>query len=884
MSFLISGIENKRGGRDASPDTLRRMGCTLCPLDKAELDSPKMDASGTETPNLYVLGEGPGAQEDEEGEAFVGLSGRFLKENLTAAIVEHAPEAYVQFLDTEPRNYQEITKLSCRFNNAIRCRPPNNRVPAWHEVECCRGYVETDIERSKPVVILALGETAFNWVLGGQGRKIMKWRGRLMPVRVGNHECFMLATAHPAYVVRAKRKNKGVAQEELMFKRDLDIAVRHAWNPAGIPKYLTVADMEQSSVQFTGHVPGELREIEQTLKLFNKESFVGYDIETDSDEDSKDRSLRPYGDGAKLLSISISNGEKTLCIGLGHQETSWSAKQREELTSLLVRFFTNKEGPVKVAHNLSFEVEWLAVLWGDSVFYENRWGDTMAQAYVLGSLPGSLNLNACCEQHLGLPLKSLVRLNVQHLADEPIEKVLRYNGFDACATYHLYEAQSKLLCDQNLLDVYDTQVRRIPTLVRTQVKGVLIDQAENAIKHADLTKAIDVLLRELREFPEIKEYEANFRSFNPGSHANCVTLFKDMLKRPEGNRGKDGYSADEKVLEQIGLPVGNTILRYRETAKLLSTYVEGVAADSKKFVWDDGRIHTNYNSLFVATRRLSSSNPNLQNWPARKHAHVKSQVTAPPGYKFVALDYGQIEFRVAAMASRDPALIEALWNRYDVHMVWAEKIQRLYPKAMEWAKKFNPGKDGMKSLRQETKNKFVFPAIYGAGGKSMSENFHIPRLIIDQLLEEFFDTFPGVKAWHEAQRKFYRDHGYVELLTGFRRHELMEKENAVINTTTQGTASDIVIDAMDRISEYSYQDDLPDLQPILNVHDDISWYLHESSLDDYLEQIVYQMLDCSFDFINVPLVVEVAVGENWYNKQPIGEFASDDLGIHHLAA
>lgn len=883
MSFLITALQNKRGGRDASPDTLRRMGCTLCPLNKAELGSPKMEPSGTDTPNLYVLGEAPGGEEDDRGEAFVGPSGKHLKATLCTAIIEHAPEAYVQFLDTGPRNYQEITKLSCRFNNTIRCRPPKNRVPAWHEVECCRGYVEADIERCKPVVILALGETAFNWVLGGQGRKIMKWRGRLMPVRVGNHKCFMLATAHPAYVIRAMGKTNGEPQEQLMFTRDINLAVHHAWNPAGVPKYLTVADMEQSSVYLTGHVPGELREIERTLSMFNKEPFIGFDIETDSEEDGKDRTLRPYGDGAKLLSISISNGAKTLCIGFGHQETGWSSKQREELTSLLVRFFTNKEGPVKIAHNLSFEIEWLAVLWGDAVFYGSRWGDTMAQAYVLGSLPGALNLNACCEQHLGLPLKSLVRLNVQHLADEPIEKVLRYNGFDACATYCLYRAQDKLLCSQGLLGVYDTQVRRIPTLVRTQVKGVLVDQDENAVKHADLTKAIEVILRELREFPEIQEYETNFRSFNPGSHANCVTLFKDMLKRPEGNRGKNGYSADEKVLEQIGLPVGNTILRYRETAKLLSTYVEGVAADSKKFVWDDGRIHTNYNSLFVATRRLSSSSPNLQNWPARKHAHIKSQVIAPPGYKFVALDYGQIEFRVAAMASRDSTLVEALWNRYDVHLVWAEKIQRAYPKAMKWAEKFNPGKDGMKSLRQETKNKFVFPAIYGAGSKSMSENFHIPRFIVDDLLAEFFETFPGVRSWHKAQREFYQVHGYVELLTGFRRHELFEKENAVINTTTQGTASDIVVDAMDRISEFSYKEDIPDLQPILNVHDDISWYLLEEFLDEFLEEIVYQMLDCSFDFINVPLVVEVSVGENWYNKQPIGEFASDDLGIHHLA-
>jgi len=619
------------------------------------------------------------------------------------------------------------------------------------------------------------------------------------------------------------------------------------------------------------------------LKYFSRVPEVGYDIETTSDE-KKERAVRPYGEGARLLSIAISSGSKTLSLALEHEESGWSSKQLAELYVILTKFFNDKEGPIKIAHNLSFEAEWLAHLWGDSILYENRWGDTMAQAYVLGGRPGSLNLDACCEQHLGLPIKSLMSLDTKNLANEPIEKVLRYNGYDACGTFYLHQAQALLLDKRELQSVYATQVRRVPTLVRAQIKGVCIDQDEVLVKRRELERTISSLLIELREFAEIKKYEANYRSFNPDSNAHCVTLFRDMLKRPEGNRGDDNYSTDAAVLEQIDLPICYVIIAYREAAKLLSTYVEGVEAKSKKFVWPDGKIHTTYSTAFVSTRRLSSSFPNMQNWPSRKQAHIKSQVVAPPGYKFVALDYGQIEFRVAAMASQDTNLIDALWNKHDVHLVWGERVEQMYPKALKWAVDANPTKKGMKALRQETKNKFVFPAIYGAGYKSISENFHVPESIIKVLLEEFFEEFPGVKLWHKLQRDFYKSKGYVELLTGFRRYEMIEKGNAVINTTMQGTASDIVVDAMDRISELSYIEKMPDLQPILNIHDDISWYLKERTVEDYLEEIVYQMLDCPFDFINVPLVVEVEVGNNWFDKQAIGEFSSDELGIHHRAA
>jgi DNA polymerase I-like protein with 3'-5' exonuclease and polymerase domains len=238
---------------------------------------------------------------------------------------------------------------------------------------------------------------------------------------------------------------------------------------------------------------------------------------------------------------------------------------------------------------------------------------------------------------------------------------------------------------------------------------------------------------------------------------------------------------------------------------------------------------------------------------------------------FLELDYGQIEARTIAMASKDPSFCKALWERYDVHMDWAERIARAYPDRIG-GKEYLTDKAVMKTFRGDVKNQWVFPLFYGATLNKVSNELTIAADVLKPLYEEFWKTFSGVKDYQDRMEKTYKKQGYVECLTG-RRHRAPLSYNQMINLPIQGTASDIVVDGMDRLSET----DVWEYQASLNVHDSLVFVLEENELDDHAETIIKEMLGCKFDFINVPLVVEASVSKtNWSSMEPIGEFASDE--------
>ena len=302
---------------------------------------------------------------------------------------------------------------------------------------------------------------------------------------------------------------------------------------------------------------------------------------------------------------------------------------------------------------------------------------------------------------------------------------------------------------------------------------------------------------------------------------------------------------------------------------MIGTFIKPILSGGKH-IHADGLVHTTFNTTGTVTGRLSSDKPNVQNYPRRtaEQRRIREAFVAPPGHVFVKCDYGQMEARVIAMATKDQAMVAALYDRYDVHGAWAKKLDKRCPYVLP------KHANDMKVLRGIVKNSLVFPAFYGASAKSIARNLGIDELECEDLFRDFWHEFRGVKRWQDREWNFFLRRGYVQTLFGRRRRGILSR-NMVLNSPIQSAASDIVVRAMHRLSEKAIKDQKPCLQAVINIHDDLSFYVPENGIEEYIEDIVTEMLWDKYDFMNVPLSVEVSVGANWSEVQEVGSYFSN---------
>ncbi len=816
--------------------------CEVCPLAKEHNQHPNMPASGLANPLVYVLAEAPGRQEDEEGVQLVGESGRLFRARV-------------------PKQFKD--KL--RFNNVVRTRPPQNRTPTQFEIECCRPSVTADIERSKPKAIFGLGNVPLEWVSGFSG--VTLWRGRKMPVKVGNHVCWYYPMLHPAFLLR-QRHYTDSSEDERMFVFDLQRAFEEV---EGLPDPVvhTPKDVFSRFRCLT-----DVDRIITALRWAANEPNIGFDYETDR--------LRPYADDARVLSVALDNGECGFAFPIDHPEAGWSKSDYEKLIDYWMDFLIEAEC-TKWVHNLSFELEWTAVRFGSRFVRAGKWEDTATQACILDerkgkSKPGCFSLEFLVQQHFGFNLKQLTNLDRSKLASEPLETVLRYNGGDA--RYHclLGLRQRELIAKAGLEPAYNLALRRVPTVVLTQIKGVPVDQAEVSRLGKKYKARIEKVRGTIAELPIVKRFEQEKeRKFNPASNPAVLYIMYNLLGQRECKiydkyKRKERLSANKEVLAKIKHPLAKLLIELREATKRNSTYIEPLRKESEDtVVHDDGLVHAVFNTIFSEAGRLSAESPNLQNVPKRDEEakEVRKQFVADEGCVVAGFDYGQIEARVIAMFTKDEAFCKALWEEYDVHMEWAERLARAYPARIGGRDKLTD-KKAMKLFRTDIKNQWTFPLFFGAKLESAAEYLSIPADKLKPEYERFWRVFSGVKEWQESQLGFYRKHGYVACLTGRRRRGPLSL-NQVFNSPVQGTAAEIIMDAMCRLSETG---DL-ELQPEINIHDDLTFFrIPTKRVDEIAEKIINGMLAVPFDFVNVPITVEMSVGENWLDMEECGTFSS----------
>lgn len=845
-------------------ESMNQMGCKVCPLDKADIDNPKMEASGSNAPDIYFLGESPNQDAAADGDPFDRAEEKLLRS---------------QFSDGG------FSKKS-RSHNIIRCHKPGftkgfPSLPELAETECCRGFIASDIEKAQPLVVVGGGAAPLTWATGLSGG-ITKWRGKLIATRIGKHVCWYFPIFHPSHVLN-KRNKWGKSEVELVFENDLQTLIDLVDSGQLQPPTLYEKDFDKGYELITGESSSDFNKLEDLLNRIAKFSKCGIDIETVG--------LRPYPKhGSNLdpviLTCALGSFNEGVAFPLDHPEGGWTANTRRRVWGLVGEFLL--QSGKKIAHNLAFEQEWLLYHFGDPrILRLTEWADTMAQAHTLDERPGK-SLGDLTRQHLGFDLKSKSTVDTKRLLEFPLISVLRYNGMDAKWVNPLYEIQAPMIQELKPYVVeYNRKIRLCPTLVMTQHKGMCVDFDYAEEMKEKLDAELAVILAKIAKCPEVKEYEKKFKAFNPASPEDVIKLMRDICHREEVQKSDGGESGDEEVLSKIPaseVPSAPLILEFRGVAKLLSTYVNPII--DKKIVGLDNRVHTSYSSMRAVSGRLASEDPNIQNWPARKHKEIKGIICCPDGHWFIACDYGQIEARVIAMASEDPNLVKYLWSGYDIHGYWADRFLKLYPEIADWIiadvlqpgwdKKGDPDVTIRKAMRQEAKNKWVFPQFFGSDHRSCARNLNTPDSVTEELSGEFWDEFAGVKIWQEKLLKKYEKNLYVETLDGRRRRGVMTK-NEIINHPIQGSAASIVLAAMCDLSEKSLTLDDSDLQPVFNGHDDLSFYLPDQGLESKLEIITTEMCRHRFDYINVPLIVEVKGGHHWHDLNEIGVYKSNEI-------
>lgn len=441
------------------------------------------------------------------------------------------------------------------------------------------------------------------------------------------------------------------------------------------------------------------------------------------------------------------------------------------------------------------------------------------------------------------------------IAAIPLEKLAEYAAEDADVTWQLASAIRPLLREAGQEAVLrDIEAPLLPVLVRMEMEGIAIDPHALGEIGVDLQQQIDTLAQSIHRHAG--------RSFNIASPRQLGDFLFDQLGLADkARKTKTGqYKTDEQTLAALEgrHPVIAEILAWREATKLKSTYLDALP---RFIARRTGRVHTHFHQLAAATGRLASSDPNLQNIPVRSEAGRKIRKAFVPreGHTLLSCDYSQIELRVMAALANDTTMIEAFRNRTDIHTVTASKVfvvdpENITPEMRRTAKMVN------------------FGIIYGISAFGLSQRLAIPRTQAAAIIEAYFREYPAIRDFMELTVAEARERGYVETLTGRRRHfpDLNSAnqnlrgnaERAAINTPIQGTAADMIKLAMIRIDALLRAGSCRS-KMLLQVHDELVFDLAPDEHEALVPRILEIMRGALPLPHGVPVEVEHGTGPNW---------------------
>lgn len=840
--------------------TLHAQGCNMCPLNGTSCKTPKMKPSGTKEAEVYILGTAPSKIDDKQGKPFSDDAGRYVRTHVPVQWRDMV--RYGNVIKTHPGTEKEPVKSQNRDDHHEYFHVRN---PEYIEIECCRPQVRADILRVKPSAIVVIGAVALRWI--AEETHVYLWQGRRFPATITDgedeHTFWVYPMAHPYDIIKDRRWDGHVPDSEVTWARQFRNIFREV-NTIKAPIVLTEKHAMTGVEWVFGDGKSDLRKIERHLEDACGDKINGLDYETSE--------LRPYNDQSRILTGSVTHSAGTLAFPFDHKEALWSPKHRDMLDDMWTEYLCDP-GPRKIAHQLAFELEWSAVEFGVETM-DSKWGDSISQAYIINEKQGMLALEVLTQQHYGINIKSLSNVNRKRMADEPLKKILPYNGMDSKFHRKLFIRQAPLIVEQELEAVYRHQIARIPALVRTQMHGIPVDQAEILKLRTPYEKAQADALQALKELHCWAKFEkVHGKEFNPGSNHDV----KKMLAMI----GHAKVGGDEKQLKKIDHPFGKALIKWRKPSKLLSTYCDPVTPGTENCqLMDDGMIHPIISTYKVETWRTSSEDPNIQNWPVRGPNYIIRRIIKKKLRKIVKFDYAGIQARAIAMESEDRAFMQAFFDWYDIHSEWSNNFKDRMPK---WAPSEMDDPKVFKEVRSSIKNGFVFPSFFGAQPKSIAVSINaipnirkqMPLEVVEELQDELFNQFPRIKKWQHKLKLFYEKNGYVTGHSGFKRRAPISF-NQLINSPIQSDESIIVLSAHIALVKLG-------IIPMMEIHDDLTFLWHPDEVEKKSEIVITEMLKHRFDWINVPLVVERSIGDDWADTKSAGEFESvgtDDWREH----
>lgn len=512
----------------------------------------------------------------------------------------------------------------------------------------------------------------------------------------------------------------------------------------------------------------------------------------------------------------------------------------------------------KVAQNAKFDA---LVLRGAGVMLRGLDFDTMLASYVLDPGRRTHGLDILALDMLGHTMTSYERLcgkGKSQLSFDvvPVDAARDYSCEDVDVTMRLRALLEPQLVERGVAELMaEIEVPLVHVLAAMEWEGIAIDPEYFA--------SLKTRFQAEREKVEEAIYLEAGSKFNINSNPQLRAVLFDQLKLPVKKKTSTGPSTDASVLQELadeGHVLPGLLMEYRELFKLEGTYIDALPRLVNP---RDQRLHTSYAQTVAATGRLSSNDPNLQNIPIRRELgrDIRRGFVPRPGWRFLSADYSQIELRLLAHLSGDPAFVQAFRAGGDIHKQTAAVI-------------FGVELEDVTSEMRARAKTINFATIYGQGAHALSRQLKISNAEAKAFIETYFERFAGVRDFLERCVVVAREKGYAETLFKRRRYvpELRERnfnirafgERVAANAPIQGSAADLIKIAMIRIDKVLPEEGL-DARMLLQVHDELVFEFPAAE-EARLTAVVKREMEGAAQ-LSVPLLVETGVGDNWLDAK-----------------
>lgn len=481
--------------------------------------------------------------------------------------------------------------------------------------------------------------------------------------------------------------------------------------------------------------------------------------------------------------------------------------------------------------------------------------DISIAAYLLNPLQNTYDYDDIAREYLGMNVPAFDEIfpktkKNKTPSDEIPENILKYACYNAYVAYKAKDALTEKLKETEMLDIYNNvEIPLTYALYDMEQAGIMVAGDKLKEYGERLKTGIDALEKDI--FAEAGH------EFNINSPKQLGEILFGEMQLPGGKKTKTGYSTSASVLEKLepDYPFVSKILEYRQLTKLKSTYADGLAV----YIGEDNRIHGKFNQTITATGRISSTEPNLQNIPVRMPLgrEIRKVFIPKEGCVFIDADYSQIELRILAHMSDDKNLIDAYNHSKDIHAATASLVFHV------------PLEEVTKEQRSNAKA-VNFGIVYGISSFGLSNDLSISRKEAEQYIKDYFISYPGIKNYLDNSVKEAKEKGYSVTMFGRRRPipeltsgNFMQRqfgERVAMNSPIQGSAADIMKIAMINVAKELKEKDLKS-KIVLQVHDELLIEAYENEVEQVKDILKRNMEQAAH--LNVPLDVDVQVGNNW---------------------